>query len=279
MHWSPVLVTHWSPRRSGNGTAEPLSQSRPELEQESGRCAVEPCLVEFERNLATTLRVLFLLCCAAGVGAFAGAPALYGTLHRCRSRFDLRRRRQRPDRMAEPVLRYAGPPGQDPTELFEVCEPPPEGNDGFASEVQRTGVMKQRSLVHRDGDWHRSVDVWVGVPSSRQLVLQKRSAHKDTNPNCWDVSAAGHITGSDSSLDTAVREVQEELGLASASSDTLTLLFTSVYQGKGSTPKHGAYEDNEYQDVYFHPLPDAVSLQQFDLGTSEVSAVKLVSVM
>jgi hypothetical protein len=34
----------------------------------------------------------------------------------------------------------------------------------------------------------------VGL-SSQRLLLQKRSAHKDTNPNLWDVSAAGHITG------------------------------------------------------------------------------------
>ena len=46
----------------------------------------------------------------------------------------------------------------------------------------------------------------VGL-SSQRLVLQKRSAHKDTHPNRWDVSAAGHITGTDSSLETARREV------------------------------------------------------------------------
>jgi hypothetical protein len=56
---------------------------------------------------------------------------------------------------------YEGPAGQDPAELFELCEPPCDAQDGFVEEVKRTGVFKQRSLVHRDGDWHRSVDIWV----------------------------------------------------------------------------------------------------------------------
>jgi len=56
---------------------------------------------------------------------------------------------------------YEGPAGQDPAELFELCEPPCDAHDGFVEEVKRTGVFKQRSLVHRDGDWHRSVDIWV----------------------------------------------------------------------------------------------------------------------
>ena len=31
---------------------------------------------------------------------------------------------------------YAGPPGQDPEEMFEICEPPPAGHD-FVDEVSR----------------------------------------------------------------------------------------------------------------------------------------------
>ena len=58
---------------------------------------------------------------------------------------------------------YEGPPGQDPAELFELCESPPAGHGGFVTEVPRTGVFKQRALVHRDGDWHRSVDIWVSA--------------------------------------------------------------------------------------------------------------------
>lgn len=45
------------------------------------------------------------------------------------------------------------------------------------------GVSKPRSLVHRDGDFHRAIHIWVfarGNPP--QMLLQKRSDHKDTFP-------------------------------------------------------------------------------------------------
>lgn len=45
------------------------------------------------------------------------------------------------------------------------------------------GVSKARSLVHRDGDLHRAVHVWVfGRGKPPQLLLQKRSDEKDTFP-------------------------------------------------------------------------------------------------
>lgn len=170
---------------------------------------------------------------------------------------------------------YTGPPGQDPTELFMICEGPPADHEGFVTEVHTTGVSKERALVHRDGDWHRSVDVWVSFPSTNQLLLQKRSAHKDTWPNCWDVSAAG----SDTSMETAVREVEEELGLTSDQTRNLVLLFTAVYQGQSSsTPGHGPIFDNEFQDVYLLPLSDPTVMHKLRLGASEVEAVKAVTV-
>ena len=52
------------------------------------------------------------------------------------------------------------------------------------------------------------------VSNSRgEVFLQKRSASKDTNPNCWDSSAAGHIDSGEQYLPAAVRELEEELGL------------------------------------------------------------------
>lgn len=43
------------------------------------------------------------------------------------------------------------------------------------------GFSKARSLVHRDGDWHRSTHVWVFTRDGKVLV-QLRSAQKDTFP-------------------------------------------------------------------------------------------------
>eukprot|EP00465_Bigelowiella_longifila_P013795 CAMPEP_0185257032 /NCGR_PEP_ID=MMETSP1359-20130426/6099_1 /TAXON_ID=552665 /ORGANISM="Bigelowiella longifila, Strain CCMP242" /LENGTH=184 /DNA_ID=CAMNT_0027841911 /DNA_START=219 /DNA_END=772 /DNA_ORIENTATION=+ len=82
-----------------------------------------------------------------------------------------------------------------------------------------------------------------------RVLVQRRSMNKDTNPGKLDVSAAGHIEVGDDSLDTAMREMDEELGLQVVAKD-LELIFTAVSDAKGFTEKHGKFICRELQDVY-----------------------------
>ncbi|RVX13513.1 Nudix hydrolase 3 [Vitis vinifera] len=85
---------------------------------------------------------------------------------------------------------------------------------------QRTGLSKPRQLpfffastpsfcytyrgdVHRDGDYHAAVHVWIFSESTQELLLQRRADCKDSWPGLWDISSAGHISAGDSSLITA----------------------------------------------------------------------------
>ncbi|KAG6535707.1 hypothetical protein ZIOFF_000730 [Zingiber officinale] len=68
---------------------------------------------------------------------------------------------------------------------------------------EKTGVSKPRSLVHRDGDYHRAVHVWIYSESTQELLLQKRADCKASWPAKWDISSAGHISSGESSLLTA----------------------------------------------------------------------------
>lgn len=142
------------------------------------------------------------------------------------------------------------PEGQDLSELFDVCEAPAAANallpTGTAPAL--AGGVKQRRLVHRDGDWHRSVHIWL-LDERGELLLQRRSEHKDTHPGRWDVSCAGHIGAGDGGPDTAVRELEEELGLAVAPT-ALEPLFTIAASATGSTARHGPFRCNEYQEVF-----------------------------
>ncbi len=83
----------------------------------------------------------------------------------------------------------------------------------------------ERSEVHAAKLPHRSVQVML-FDSNGRLVLQKRDRTKLTYPECWDVSASGHVEESDYSdaarpddgladmYDAvAVRELEEELGV------------------------------------------------------------------
>ncbi len=91
------------------------------------------------------------------------------------------------------------------TEYFEILN-----EDGSL-----TGILKERSLVHRDGDLHGASHIWVICREGEKLwiLLQKRSEEKDSYPGCFDVSAAGHLDPGESFLDGALRELGEELGL------------------------------------------------------------------
>lgn len=78
-----------------------------------------------------------------------------------------------------------------------------------------TGQVKERTLIHRDGDRHRASHVWLVRRRAEiwQALLQKRSESKDSHPGCYDISSAGHIPAGEDWLTSACRELREELGL------------------------------------------------------------------
>lgn len=111
-------------------------------------------------------------------------------------------------------------PAQDLTEPFDLVDA-----DGAP-----LGVEKPRGLVHRDGDWHQSVHLWVvfdGDPL--RVLLQRRAYDKDTHPGRVDVSVAGHLRAGESPRD-GLREAEEEVGLAVRPEDCVALgVRRSVY--------------------------------------------------
>ncbi|CAM6010514.1 unnamed protein product [Sphagnum balticum] len=136
----------------------------------------------------------------------------------------------------------------------------------------RSGRSKLRHLVHADGDYHGAVHVWIYVESSGELLLQKRADRKDSWPGLWDISSAGHISAGDTSLITARRELQEELGIT-LPSEAFELLFVYLQQ---CVINDGKFINNEYNDVYLVTLVEPIPLDAFSLQESEVSAVKYI---
>lgn len=126
-----------------------------------------------------------------------------------------------------------------------------------------TGERKARVQVHKDGDWHRTVHVWV-VREDRNVLVQRRAVTKELEPGRLDVSVGGHLVAGELGLDV-VREVEEELGLV-VGLGSLTYLGTAI-----TDRSYGDYIDRELQDVY--ALRDDTPLTELLLPAAEVEVV------
>ena len=70
-----------------------------------------------------------------------------------------------------------------------------------------------RGLAHKSPDTiYRTI--FVVVKDNRgKILLQKRSSSKDLYPDCWDLSVGGHVNYGKSYVETAVKELEEELSI------------------------------------------------------------------
>lgn len=142
-------------------------------------------------------------------------------------------------------------------ERFDVLDP-----DG-----RPTGVSKRRGDIHRDGDWHGALHIWVGgigADGVSFVLFQRRSLTKDTWPGYLDTTIGGHLRSGET-LDETVREAEEEIGLAVGLAD-LTFVGRRFVDGGD-----GIARDREIQSVYAvrcdQPLVD------YRLHPEEVSAL------
>lgn len=108
----------------------------------------------------------------------------------------------------------------------------------------KTGKIKSRSEVHRDGDWHKGVHIWI-INDKGDILLQRRCATKDSNPNMLDISCAGHLTAGDESLSGAMRELKEELNLY-VTPEELQFIKTLKRNSKYTS----TFINNEFDDLY-----------------------------
>jgi isopentenyldiphosphate isomerase len=135
--------------------------------------------------------------------------------------------------------------------------------DIYDDSLRPLGV-KERGLVHLDGDWHRSFHCWLCSPRRRTLLVQRRSLTKATYPGALDTTVAGHYRAGEGLADVC-REGEEELGLA-LEPDRLIGLGRAV-----DAARHGVLIDREVSDVFLY-LTD-VPLQALRPDPAEVAEV------
>ena len=127
-----------------------------------------------------------------------------------------------------------------------------------------TGETVSRSDAHRKGIAHRTSHVWIirRINDRVQILLQKRSMQKESFPGKYDTSSAGHIPAGFEPVGSALRELEEELGIRAEREQLESIGTIRVnYQRQF----HGSlYIDNEYVNVFvYHGNvdPEGLSLQ------------------
>jgi isopentenyldiphosphate isomerase len=140
-----------------------------------------------------------------------------------------------------------------------------------------TGEVVLKSEAHRLGLWHRCFHCWIcgSDAEGSYLLLQRRAASKDTWPGYLDITAAGHLSAGEETLD-GLREVEEELGLQ-VGPDRLVPLGTRKIEQQ--IPQGW---DREFHEVFLiadNTPPDSLRLQKeeveavYRLGLDDVEAL------
>lgn len=129
-------------------------------------------------------------------------------------------------------------------------------------------LIKERNAVHRDGNLHGAVHIWIMEKYEKstgeegiRVLLQKRSANKDSFPNCFDCSCAGHLDAGEDFISAALRELLEELSFE-ADEEDLEFLFKQIVGGEYRF--HDAdFKNHELNYVYLLKKPVHIEVLNF----------------
>ena len=147
-------------------------------------------------------------------------------------------------------------------EYLDICS-----ESGFP-----TGKIVLRDTAHEKGILHRTAHVWVVRKSETgyDILLQKRSAQKESFPGMYDTSSAGHIPAGSEPVPSALRELEEELGITAEPDQ---LMFIGKFRIRYEKEFHGKmFRDNEVTWVYLYREP--VEISRLILQKSEVEEVR-----
>lgn len=135
-----------------------------------------------------------------------------------------------------------------------------------------TGKTVGRTKAHREGILHRTSHVWLvrERQGNIELLLQRRSDEKDSYPGCYDISSAGHIPAGCGFLESALRELLEELGVEAEEEE---FIFCGQRRICHDEYFHGElFKDRQISNVYY--IWKDLEPEQFSIQKEELSGVR-----
>lgn len=145
-----------------------------------------------------------------------------------------------------------------------------EQYDVLDARGNKTGQVLSKSQVHDQELWHASAFVWI-YNSKGEVLLQLRSEDKRSFPGVWDVSVAGHMSAGDKPEETAIREIEEEIGIK-VTADELTQI------GNVSDIVPWLPDKKHPEFCWVFVLPKDVTTDSLNIQTDELNDIKWISI-
>lgn len=134
-----------------------------------------------------------------------------------------------------------------------------------------TGESKTKAEIHEHGLWHNSSHIWI-YNSNGEIMLQLRAKDKYSYPGLWDISAAGHTDSGETPIESAVREMKEEIGL-----DVTPEQLEFGGKRKFSQPiENTDWYENEFGYIYFYKYDGRVN--DLSMPDGEVEKLEFISI-
>lgn len=135
-------------------------------------------------------------------------------------------------------------------------------------------MTRPRHEIHRQGFWHRGVNVWVICPSTQRVLMGQRCMSKDHDPRKW-TCVCGRVPSGDLSYNAAFDKVADEFNIADHVH--LDLMFSMKCQ-KGMTKGVFAGQmDSVWLDVYVGVLEAEVPVHRILLNVKSKQAASYVN--
>ena len=125
-----------------------------------------------------------------------------------------------------------------------------EALDVLDEDGNPTGKRVSRTEAHQKGILHGASHTYLYRKrgDTVDVLLQRRSANKDSFPGCLDISSAGHMAAGSTFEETACKELEEELGLKTTPG-TLTRVLRRRFSAL--TQQHGQpFHDREINEIF-----------------------------
>lgn len=132
-----------------------------------------------------------------------------------------------------------------------------------------TGEVVLREKAHSEGILHGASHVYIYCIRDKkiQVLLQRRSDSKDSYPGCLDISSAGHMEHGMGYIETALKELREELGVTAEVSE-LKECFSQLYYAEDKFHNQ-KFINREFNRIYI--LERDIPISDLQLQKEEVS--------